>query len=606
MAENLQREHVERAVSRYSSLFTLPSHRNIVALISIQCVITGIVAVIPSNPSPYGLLTGLSLGVILFIATIFGDYLTANVLLRKDLILDLRRCSFLSLASNATMLVLTFVAALASTSFGDPNLWFKLASLAVFASVTLRFLVFYSVSFVSTSRIYFSVVLQPSLFLTPILTTRLSLHGLPIYSMLHLFLAGLTAFLGVYLFVAPVNAVGTKALGIPSMKMFKAFLANWTEDLEEPLEQVLEQLSDEREVRVSMIAFRTEERMKAAIVVPCVHPGPFRNIGSSSIPSAIQEGLEKRLGCIVSVPHGISGHELDLASRSQNEKVLNRVFETAEFSLYHAHATPFRSLKREGATVGCQVFGNYALLTLTLAPETMEDLPLELNDMIIQEAKKNGLAWAAAIDAHNSIQGPFNPEKAIAPMTEAVSTVLKEVSSSDQAPFDVGAAKANPRDFGPEEGMGPGGIAVVIVKVDEQITAYVTIDGNNMVSGLREKILSNLRKLGVTSGEILTTDTHVVNAVVIADRGYHPIGEKIDHDRLIEYVKTVVAEALGNLEPATASWRQEDVKGVKTIGERRIDELSSLVDEAAEKAKTTSRLVFPAVGILLIVLLMLL
>lgn len=605
MTEGLRRQHIDRAVGRYSSLFTLPSHKNIIALTSIQCIITGVATVFALDPSFYGLLTGLSLGITLFATTLFGDYLTASMLLRDDLILDLRRCSFLSFASNIILSILTFIATLGSASFGDPSLWLKLASLAVFASLTLRLLVFYSVSFLGNSRILFSVVLQPFLFLIPFLVIRLP-YGLPSHSILYFSLAILASFLGVYLFVAGVDAVGIRAVGIPSIEMFKAFLANWTEDLEQPLENILEQLSEEREVRISMIAFRTGETMKAAIIVPRIHPGPFRNIGSSSIPSAIQEVLEKKLRCVASVPHGISGHQLDLASQSQNQKVLNRILGTAEFSSFSPYATPFLSTKEDGATAGCQILGGCALLTLTLAPETMEDLPLELNEMITQEAKKNGLTAAVAIDAHNSIQGPFNPEKAIGPIKKAVSTALKKTSTSDRSSFEVGAAKVCPDDFSLEDGMGPGGIVVVIVKVDDQETAYVTIDGNNMISGLRDKILSSLKELGISGGEILTTDTHIVNAVVMADRGYYPLGEKIDQDRLIDYIKKAAAEALRNLESSEASWRQEDIEGVKTIGEHQIDNLSLLVDEATEKAKKTSRLVFPAIGILLTVLLTLL
>ncbi len=92
----------------------------------------------------------------------------------------------------------------------------------------------------------------------------------------------------------------------------------------------------------------------------------------------------------------------------------------------------------------------------------------------------------------------------------------------------------------------------------------------------------------------------------MADRGYHPVGERIDQERLVEYIETAAAEALRNLEPAEASWRHEAIKRVKTIGERRIDDLSTLVDEAADKAKKTSQLIFPAIGILLTVLLILL
>ncbi|MCW4020238.1 MAG: DUF2070 family protein [Candidatus Bathyarchaeota archaeon] len=594
-----------KAASRYSSLFTLPSNRAITLALCLQCIITGATTELPFNPSFHELSVGLFLGLLLFVATSFGNYLTARHLLRKDLVLDLRRTSFLSLVSNLALFISAFIATLTSTSSADPSLWFKITSLGVFTSLSLRFLVFHSISFVSPWKACLSVILQPALFLVPLTMVSLPSYALQGYAAMYFCLAGFTAFLGVHVFVASLNTVGMKTLGIPSIRMFKAFIANWAEDLEKPLEDILEQLSEERGVKVSAIVFRTKEKLKAVIVVPAIHPGPFKNIGSSSIPSSIQKALEEKLGCVVSVPHGISGHETDLASHAQNEKVLNRILEASGFEGFDNHATPFLSATEEGATVGCQIFGDCALLTLTLAPDTMEDLPLELNVFIIQAAKKEGLAWAAPIDAHNSIQGPFDARKAIAPLKKAVLDVLEKASNCERSRFEVGAAKVTPTDFNIEEGIGPGGISVVVTKVNGQKTAYITVDGNNMVSGLREKVLSSLRELGIDGGEVLTTDTHIVNAVVLADRGYHPVGEMTDHKRLIKYIRTAVTEALRHLEPAEASWRQMDIEGVKVIGERQIDGLCLMVDEAAKKAKKTSAVVFPAVGIILTVLLFL-
>ena len=37
--------------------------------------------------------------------------------------------------------------------------------------------------------------------------------------------------------------------------------------------------------------------------------------------------------------------------------------------------------------------------------------------------------------------------------------------------------------------MGTGGITAIVVEVEKQKTAYVIIDGNNMIPNLREKIL---------------------------------------------------------------------------------------------------------------------
>ena len=72
--------------------------------------------------------------------------------------------------------------------------------------------------------------------------------------------------------------------------------------------------------------------------------------------------------------------------------------------------------------------------------------------------------------------------------------------------------------------MGAGGITAIVVEVENQKTAYVVIDGNNMMPGLREKILTWLAALGFEESEVFTTDTHTVSALVTGSRGYHPVG----------------------------------------------------------------------------------
>ncbi|MEM2110330.1 MAG: DUF2070 family protein, partial [Candidatus Bathyarchaeia archaeon] len=230
---------------------------------------------------------------------------------------------------------------------------------------------------------------------------------------------------------------------------------------------------------------------------------------------------------------------------------------------------------------------------------------LELNDIITKETKKIGFSCTVTVDAHNSIDGPFDPEKVIAPVKKAVTKVLEKAVECKSSRFEVGAAKIVPKGFGIEDGMGPGGITVIVVKVSEQRTAYVTIDGNNMVSNLREKILLSLQELGINNGEILTTDTHVVNAVVITERGYYPLGEKIDHESLIEDVKKATVEALKTMEPSEVAWQKEIVPNVKVIGEQQIDNLSLLTDKVARKARWNSILIFSVLGIFLAALLLL-
>jgi len=59
--------------------------------------------------------------------------------------------------------------------------------------------------------------------------------------------------------------------------------------------------------------------------------------------------------------------------------------------------------------------------------------------------------------------------------------------------------------------------------------------------------------MGIADGEVLTTDTHVVNGIVLTKRGYHPVGEVMDQEKLIDYIKQAAITALDDLEPAEVS-----------------------------------------------------
>ena len=465
----------------------------------------------------------------------------------------------------------------------------------------LRLLVFSTTSFADLGRMFFSSLLQPALCTLPIFfvksVTGYSFTQLPIFLLVSILIAVLTVFLFTYF----LDRVGKRTLGVASSSLFKAFFANWTESLNAPLEAFFEKLGSEQNVRVSLLTFRANERIKAVIIVPALHPGPFKNLGSSFLPSLIQTTLESKLQCVVSVPHGLVGHELDLSSQFQNQRVVEGILGFIGSSPNYSKATPFVRNRRNEATASCQIFGDCALLTLTIAPKSMEDLPQELDSFIVKEAEKLGLS-ALVIDAHNSIEGLFNVDEAVVSLRKASVASLKKALSYERSSFEVGAATVVPKEFTVKEGMGPGGISVIVTRVGDKKAAYVTIDGNNMISGLRERILSELGGIGIVDGEVLTTDTHAVCGVVRTARGYHPLGEVMDQSKLINYIRQATINALDNLGPAEASWRTEIIPNVNVIGEKQIEELCLVADRTAKQAKRLAMSLFSAASALLILL----
>jgi putative membrane protein len=602
-------DYIEKAVRRYSSLFTLPSHSKLLSLLFAVCLLNGVVVVAALHPLSYiSMVVGLALGVTLFILIMATDFIIHFTSFQGDLIFNLRRCSALSLYSAMFWLVFILLGTVVNVFI--VGIWFKLFLLGFCVVLALRLLVLRAVSFAGVGKVYVYAVLLPALCTMPVVFTASLMMAEKVLDASVVFffsLALVVTLSAVFLLFYSVNRVGMRIIGVGSFSILKAFLANWSEDLNEPLEQFFERFGVKRDIKVSTLAFRAHGKIKALMVIPAFHPGPFKNVGSSNLPYTIQASLENRLPhCVVAVPHGLSGHDLDLASQAQNQLVLNNVENMMDFSGFGSVASPSVRVKRNGASVTCQVFNNCALVTLTLAPETMEDLPPDLDSFIVSESQKHGLSTAICVDAHNSIQGPFNVNAAINPLKEAVAMCLEKLVNHESESFEVGAAKVVPKEFGLREGMGPSGIVVTAIKTGNQTTAYVTIDGNNMISGLREKILSALSEVGVDDGEVFTTDTHAVNAVVLTARGYHPIGEAMDQETLIKYIKQAATNALANLESAEASWRTENVSGVRVIGEKQVEAMCMLADKTIQRAKRLAISIFPLAGVVLIALLLLL
>ncbi|KPV62091.1 MAG: hypothetical protein AOA66_1460 [Candidatus Bathyarchaeota archaeon BA2] len=597
--------YISKALKRYSSLFTLPSHARIVFLLCALCVLGGTLAILPFHLSYYGLILSLMFGGIFLFVTLSSDFVISHSSMKRDPIFNLRRCSALSLFSCLIWFGVIFLGSLISVFLeNQKNLWVRFFFLGFCGVLMLRLLVFFTISFADFGRIFFSSLLQPALCTIPIFFMG-SVIGydpeaqLPIFFLISIVIAVLTMFLFTYF----LDRVGKRTLGIPSSSLFKAFFANWTEGLNAPLEAFFEKLGNEQNVRVSMLTFRANKRIKAVMVVPALHPGPFKNLGSSFLPSLIQTTLENKLQCVVSVPHGLVGHELDLSSQFQSQRVVEGILGFIDSSPIYSKATPFVRTRKNEATANCQIFGNCALLTLTIAPKSMEDLPQELDLFIVKEAEKQGLS-ALVIDAHNSIEGSFNVNEAVVSLRKAAMASLKKALSYKRFPFEVGAATVVPKEFALKEGMGHGGISVIVTGVGDQKAAYVTIDGNNMISGLREKILSELGEVGIVDGEVLTTDTHSVCGVVRTARGYHPIGEVINQSKLINYIRQAAVKALDSMEPVEASWRTEIIHNVNVIGEKQIEELCLVADKTAKQAKRLAVSLFSVASVLLILLFM--
>jgi putative membrane protein len=589
---NSKSRGLTEAARHYRSLFSLPRYSLVIGITIVISVIGSLGAFALAYNSLQRAIEGLVFSLqVLIIPTIIGDAILSNILFDDKVVLDKRRGAGLSLFVCVILVTTLMVGAVFQLVLKKPVLLSYASLFAVCLAILLRYLVVSTVTYLHRLKAAFTIILQPGLcFLSTLLF--FNLWQTLVFAAVLISSCIILGFS--YVFIKLIDRKGMQAVGIGAISLFKAFVANWVSGATQPIEEYLDRLGSNSTFLISLLAFNSKEIMKLIVVVPMIHPGPFNNVGSSNLPFLIQKVLEEQNNSVVAVPHGTCNHKSNLTSKWQCEKVLRGVVESSTFSDFKLTATRFVRFEQNQVKASCQIFGDVAFVTITCAPANMEDIPTEIGLRIIEQGKKIGTKDVIVIDAHNSTSNSKNlsvlSEDLLKNIIAVSENVVKKALEEEKHPFKVGVAKIYPNEFNVKEGFGPAGIVALTVAVDKQKVAYLIIDGNNMISGLREKALKELSDL-VSDGEIMTTDTHVVNAIVSIDRGYHPVGEAVDEKKLIDYFRQGVSKALKNLDDATTAYRIVEIQDVKSLGEEVIN-ISNLVDVTYNFLKTITPIIY--------------
>jgi len=332
------------------------------------------------------------------------------------------------------------------------------------------------------------------------------------------------------------------------------------------LEKFFEGFAVQANVRVTEVQFRTAHGTKATIALPAIHPGPFAALGASNLPQKFEEQLGPDAG-LVFVPHTPCNHDLDVPTTAE----VRRVGEVAA-ALLHDLPSPSSALNSPLVTGGpgswarAQRLGDVILVAATQAPEPTDDIAYAIADRLVDENRRAGRPELALIDAHNSYKEDagdltYGSPRALRFAEDVRQAVSAALGQSTPGPVRIGVALRTGFSVR-REGIGPSGVRALVVEASGRKTAYVLLDGNNLLQGLRERLLQALGGV-VDDSEVMTTDNHVVHEV---DGGVNPIGERIPFDLLRETVVGVVRDALTNLEAVEVRVGSRDVPDVAVLG----------------------------------------
>ena len=448
---------------------------------------------------------------------------------------------------------------------------------------------FNTLVFWATSKVRFTIaagtgIIQPLLILamytliTFLLTDTSFIGPVILQITIKAIIAGIIFVLAIYAFIKIIASPFKKNLGIGVLDLLSLFIAHMNEG-SNSLEGLFENMSEAIDTVVTFISFKTEEGIKALFISPSVHPGPLGDLGGSNMPTI----LANRFDHFTMVAHGPSTHDFNPIAVSEIDKIENTVKKGLKKVSYSPSASKFVRYNSEKANIGVQFFNEGMVILSTFAPEAVDDIEFGVGlTMMAKSLNRCDVEDSVIVDCHNS----FAPESGeVLPGNSEVFDLIDVIDkinpNKTKHPIRIGCWQNDMPDLDKQEGIGESGIKTMIIEVENQRTAYVLFDSNNMEIGFRQEIMDAVSDLDIDEIEVMTTDTHTVNTI---SRGYNPIGIA-QRPRIIEYVKMSIQEAIKDLEKVEVGTGTEKIKNLNTFGPNNSTELISTISSVVAVSK---------------------
>jgi putative membrane protein len=392
-----------------------------------------------------------------------------------------------------------------------------------------------------------------------------------------------------YIFNA-VSMPFERDLGIDGPGLLRAFGYDYLAENPQPFEELMMEISVTQDLPMEALVIKSGGVLKAVGVVLYIHPGPFRDIGSSGLPATIIKHIRDEFGVQGFVLHGTCTHHQNLASKDEYSRILEVIDTLVEnIEVEDEIVGPIKGHSGKFTTWALGS-GKNAITITTSAPHFTDDISLEVGRRAADRVRSRfpEIGQVSIIDAHNTIGDdavsvmPGDPEAE--QYADAVVQAVDILLGSSKKPVLMGISQKIPTDLSIKDGMGPGGIIALVMKTDGKKSSFIIVDGNNVHQGFRGRVLDRLEHEGFADSEILTTDTHVVNAVSMSSKGYPSVGVE-QADRILDTISEAAREAVEDLEKVQIGFGFDVIEQLHVFGEKGFDTLTMDIAEAASIAK---------------------
>ncbi|TLX85934.1 MAG: DUF2070 family protein [Thaumarchaeota archaeon] len=549
--------------------FTLlnPSSYKTSAVISIIASL-GIIAI---NDNSYGHLTDLIIHSIVAIGITTGGFFLDLFLLKGTPTNKLSKVIHVTAFATSLWLVTILLGLLSISIFNKYPYLVNYNFEGLFIASGLRYGIFVSVF---GSKIFRSILIS---FIIP---TIFFINILP-YSSSFILVSHLNALvLGSMVFaIGIVWSVLADRAGYPNLestfKILQAFLSAWTESKQEKMERIFESRSKLNNIKTRMIKFERQNEKQVFIVLPDIHPGPFNPIGGSNLPHKLFNFFEDS----AVVLHSISDHSLNLPTSSEVKKYLESLKAASIRNKGNECTSPIQT-RSNAFTLTCLDFKGSVILIIS-KDSGMEDLPYMIREKIEQYSVELGFSDIMIVDAHNAMgkKIPLEEEKML---VDLAFSSLRALKTQQYHQYKIGYATSMNSEFKILE-LGGAGIGVVNFQINNENHLIGWADSNNLVNGLRDKILKDLKEQGINMLDICSSDTHSSSGKRTR-QGYYALGDVTSNEDISKAFRDISMMAISNTTSSTFSF-MDSYSQIKLMGKDQFDNYASALNKSMNITK---------------------
>jgi putative membrane protein len=566
-----QRDDVSNIHRRWSVTRINPSSSKVSYSIWIACAV-----IIVSVSHLYNLqasITGLIVYIPLSLASLVGSHFLDYLALRGTPLHKFSKIAHVSAFANVfwSLTVLLGVAADLVLS-KSPSTDYIIAGM--FLAVGFRIGLFISVIGANTVRGVLVAFIQPLIFFFAFMPP--SSYNLIATQSYAGFLFGT-----VLLIIGIVWTVMADRAGRPGVKstfgLLRAFLIAWSDNRVDMIEELIESRARDNIITTKVIRFLSADS-QAAIVLPEVHPGPFSMVGGSDLPYVLYKRFSKR----ALVMHSVSDHSLNIPSKKELEKYVKDLGRMSTKEKGDTCTVPVQVRINNSTSTGI-AFGNSAIVMLSLAPAGMEDIPRSVSNELESFGSTIGFSDVLVVDCHNAMGKHLNDSDRN-DLIASAKQCLDQLRMGPQMHFKIGFASLDDIDHRvePTEELGQGGLAVLVISIENKNYAIGWADSNNMENKARNRIVSKIND-NATMLEICSSDTHSTSGKRTRE-GYFALGTTTNADEIakvyIELCSKALKMAMGStFEIASAH------SAIKVMGKKQFEDYSSALDRSVGVTK---------------------